>query len=76
MNVDSLRVIDESVFGKKKEIIPPQRPVVNKCFLLLVIFLSLVTLVLEWWVCGQKTKCNATANVSSLFWAHFSQFLI
>ncbi len=44
---------------------------------LLVIFpqqhLKVVTLVLEWRACGQKTKCNATANVSSLFQAHFSQ---
>lgn len=46
---------------------------------LLVIFpqhLKVVTLVLEWRACGQKTKCNATANVSSLFQAHFSQSLL
>ena len=35
MSVDSSRVIDESVFGKKEEIIPLRGPVVNKCFLFL-----------------------------------------
>ena len=86
MSVDSSRVIDESVFGKKEEIIPllllllhttrGVRPVVNKCFLppgLYYLKVSLVTLVMEWRACGHKTKCNATANVSSLFEAHFSQ---
>ena len=76
MSVDSSRVIDESVFGKKEEIIPLRGPVVNKCFLRLLLYpkvsLSLVTLVMEWRACGHKTKCNATANVSSLFLPHFS----
>ena len=35
MSVDRSRVIDESVFGKKEEIIPLWGPVVNKCFLFL-----------------------------------------
>ena len=50
MNVDSRRVIDESVFGKKEEIIPLWGPVVNKSIRALVIFpqhLKVVTLVLE-----------------------------
>ena len=45
---------------------------------LLVIFpqhLKVVTLVMEWRACGHKTKCNATANVSSLFLPHFSPSL-